>query len=65
MFDDLEPKTKDANTIRLGEDVSTLSLGDLEERVALLQGEIERLQAIHKEKANSLNAAEAFFKKTS
>ncbi|MFD0915162.1 DUF1192 domain-containing protein [Pseudahrensia aquimaris] len=63
MFEDLEPTTKNPNTIVLGEDVSTLSLVELDERVALLQGEIERLTTIRKAKAESMNAAEAFFKK--
>ena len=63
MFDDLEPTAKNPNSILLGEDVYTLSLDDLDERVALLQGEIDRLTTIRKEKAQSMNAAEAFFKK--
>lgn len=65
MFDDLEPQKQNDNKILLGADVSTLSLDDLDERVALLKTEINRLENIRQEKAQSLNAAEAFFKKPS
>lgn len=65
MFDDLEPQRENANVVHLGEDVSTLSLGDLDERMAALQSEIDRLLAIRKSKENSLTAAEAFFQKPS
>ncbi|MDD9909492.1 MAG: DUF1192 domain-containing protein [Ahrensia sp.] len=62
MFeDDDRPAKKNANA-EIGADLSTWSVGDIEERIAVLEEEIERLQAEKKAKQGSLNAAEAFFK---
>jgi uncharacterized small protein (DUF1192 family) len=60
FFEDLpkaKPKTHD-----IGQDLSALSISELEERVRLLKGEIERLEAecIRKDKAKS--AADGVFK---
>jgi uncharacterized small protein (DUF1192 family) len=46
----------------LGQDLSTLSLAELDERVALLQREIERLKEARSRKEASKHAADAFFK---
>ena len=62
MFDDLEPQKNKSNVIELGADLSTLSVGDLDERIELLKSEIERISAERERKSSSLNAAEAFFK---
>jgi len=62
MFDDLEPKTANPNLIELGSDLSTLSVGDLDDRIELLKVEIKRLTTEREQKTNNLSAAEAFFK---
>ncbi len=58
--DDDRPKRKTAHEI--GQDVALLSVDDLTERIALLQGEIERLQAAAQKKRASRDAADRFFK---
>ncbi|MEM1317267.1 MAG: DUF1192 domain-containing protein, partial [Pseudomonadota bacterium] len=55
MFDDLEPKAKKANEIELGCDLSTFSLGDIDERVAMLEAEIARLKEERTRKAGHLD----------
>lgn len=63
MFDENDPLAKPKNEIQLGCDLSTFSIEDLDERVAQLKAEIERLQEEKTRKAGSLEAANAFFKK--
>ena len=46
----------------IGQDLSTLSLADLDERIALLEREIERLREMRARKEASKAAASAFFK---
>jgi uncharacterized small protein (DUF1192 family) len=46
----------------LGQDLSALSLHELDERLALLRAEIARIDAMRASKAASLDAASAFFK---
>lgn len=46
----------------IGQDVSTLSLAELGERIGLLNAEIRRLEAAIKEKSASRDAAQSFFK---
>ena len=46
----------------LGQDLATLSIAELEERIALLAQEIERLKEAKTRKEASLAAASAFFK---
>jgi uncharacterized small protein (DUF1192 family) len=58
--DDL-PKKK--ITHELGQDLALLSVGELGERIALLQDEIARLDAEMSKKHASQTAANAFFKK--
>jgi len=62
-LDDLFPKKKVA-AVTLGEDISRLSIPDLEERLAALAAERMRVEEeIHKRKA-SQSAAEQLFKKS-
>ncbi|WP_458758161.1 DUF1192 domain-containing protein [Afipia sp. TerB] len=58
--DDDTPKKKVSHEI--GQDLSLLSAGDLNERIALLEAEIERLKADAKKKQASRDAANTFFK---
>ena len=59
--DDLEPlKNKDPTEI--GSDLSTWSVGDIDERIAELEAEIGRLRVEKDRKQGSLSAAESFFK---
>ena len=58
--DDL-PKKK--ITHELGQDLALLSVGELAERITLLEDEIARLDAEMNKKRASQTAANAFFKK--
>jgi uncharacterized small protein (DUF1192 family) len=58
--DDDRPRKKVSHEI--GQDLSLLSAGDLNERIALLEAEIERLKADAKKKQASRDAANTFFK---
>lgn len=58
--DDNKPRKK--ITHEIGQDLSLLSVDDLNERIALLGAEIERLQADAKKKQASRDAANSFFK---
>ena len=58
--DDDKPKRKIAHEI--GQDLALLSVGELAERIALLKGEIERLEAASSSKQASRSAADKFFK---
>jgi uncharacterized small protein (DUF1192 family) len=49
-------------THELGQDLSLLSVDDIEARIALLAAEIERLKADAAKKRASRDAAAAFFK---
>ncbi len=46
----------------LGEDLSLLSVHELDERIGRLQAEIERLRAAREAKEASKRAADSFFK---
>jgi len=61
MDEDLLPKKKIAHEI--GQDLSLLSIGELTERVALLQEEIARLEAAKASKSATRTAADQFFKR--
>lgn len=61
LFDDA-PKER-PQPHRIGEDLATLSLEELSERVALLEGEIRRLRSAIDAKSASRDAAAAFFKR--
>jgi uncharacterized small protein (DUF1192 family) len=59
--DDDRPKKK--ITHEVGQDLTLLSVAELNERIALLQGEIARLEADIAKKQSSRSAADQFFKK--
>jgi uncharacterized small protein (DUF1192 family) len=61
LDDDDRPKKKIAHEI--GENLTLLSVGELNERIALLKEEISRLEADIKSKQVSKSAADLFFKK--
>jgi uncharacterized small protein (DUF1192 family) len=58
--DDDRPRKK--ITHEIGQDLSLLSVEELAERIALLKGEIERLEAASAKKRASKDAANSFFK---
>ena len=59
----LEEKTRPKPTPHeLGQDLSTLSVHELEERIAILEREIARLAEAKANKEASRTAASAFFK---
>ena len=60
VFDD-EPVKKTPEHV-IGQDLSLLSAHELEERIAVLRAEIDRLEAERQAKGASKSAAEAFFK---
>lgn len=57
---DEKPRPRPAH--EMGQDLSALSLDELDERVALLRREIERLEEARRRKEASLASASAFFK---
>jgi uncharacterized small protein (DUF1192 family) len=59
--DDEAPRKKISHGI--GQDLSLLSLEELTERIALLTGEIARLEAAATKKRASKDAADSFFKR--
>lgn len=46
----------------IGQDLSTLSLSEIDERIGLLEAEIERLRDAQRKKEASREAASLFFK---
>ena len=58
--DDDKPRKKVSHEI--GQDLSLLSVEELNGRIALMQSEIERLQAAVAKKQASKAAADSFFK---
>lgn len=60
--DDDDNKPRKKITHEIGQDLSLLSVDDLNERIALLGAEIERLQVDAKKKQASRDAANSFFK---
>ena len=58
--DDDKPRKK--ITHEIGQDLYLLSVLDIDERIALLTSEIERLKAEKTKKSASKDAASAFFK---
>ena len=58
--DDDRPRRKISHEI--GQDLSLLSVDDLNERIALLTNEAERLKIEMEKKRASRNAADSFFK---
>jgi uncharacterized small protein (DUF1192 family) len=62
IFDDKPAKRKHAHEI--GQDLSLLSVEELTARIALLQGEIARIQAELDAKNQTKSAAEALFRRS-
>ena len=60
LFDDDRPKPKRAHEI--GQDLSLLSVGDLDERIGILKAEIARLEADKGSKQATRLAADSLFK---
>ena len=60
-FEDDMPKQTPA--VVIGEDLATLSIGELEERIELLKAEISRIQETLAAKRASLDVADSFFKR--
>ncbi len=60
--EDLEPK-KQALDYAIGTDLSTLSLGELEDLITKLEAEISRIRQILAEKSASREAADSVFKR--
>ncbi len=61
-FDD-EPRKK-PKAHEIGQDISLLSRGELEDRIALLRSEIARLEAELQAKGATKTAAEALFRRS-
>jgi uncharacterized small protein (DUF1192 family) len=61
LFDEEPPKRK-ADLV-IGEELGRLSIGELQERIAVLKAEIARVEETLGHKRASQGAAEAFFKR--
>ena len=61
--DDDEDRPKKKIVHEIGQDLALLSVNELRERIALLNGEIARLEASITSKQASRNVADTFFKK--
>ena len=59
--EDDRPKPKSVHEV--GQDLSMLSLAEIDERIAALKAEIERLAEARAKKDASRSAADAFFRK--
>lgn len=62
LFDEDEPKKPAGWTI--GEDLSTLSIDELSERIEKLRAEIGRVEATLEAKRASMGVADTFFKRS-
>ena len=62
---DEEPRPKRKRVHDIGQTLDELSVHELEERIALLQIEIERLQSAKSRKQQALDAAGSIFGKPS
>ena len=58
-----DPPLKKKTTHEIGQDLSLLSIGELTERITLLEEEIARLEAAKASKSATRTAADAFFKR--
>jgi uncharacterized small protein (DUF1192 family) len=58
----LEEKPRPKTAHELGQDLSLLSVSELDERIEILEREIERLKEARGRKEASRTAASAFFK---
>lgn len=57
-----ETPRKHASTHEVGQDLATLSIAEIDDRIAVLEGEIERLREAKTRKESSKSAADMFFK---
>jgi uncharacterized small protein (DUF1192 family) len=62
MFDDAENRPRPQLLHQIGQDLSTLSVSDLDERIEALRREIARLEEDRRRKQASQEAARAAFK---
>ena len=62
MFEE-EQARKRAAAHEIGQDLAPLSLQEIDERVAMLEGEIERLRAARAAKVKTQAAADLLFKR--
>ena len=62
MAADEEDRPRKKITHEIGQELALLSVGELNERIALLKEEIDRLQAAGASKEASRSAADKFFK---
>jgi uncharacterized small protein (DUF1192 family) len=60
-IEDLEPRKR--RTHELGQELSKLSVAELEELIAALKDEIKRVEQVLASKQSSMSAAEAAFKR--
>ena len=61
--DENQPRVPKGGVVhQIGEPLDTMSLKELAERIATLQGEIARLEAVVAAKQASKQAADSFFK---
>jgi len=63
MKDDDEDRPKKKIVHEIGQELALLSVKELQERIALMQDEIARLEASIASKQSSRNVADTFFKK--
>ena len=63
MWNNDETEKQSRHAVTLGEDLSTFSIGDIDERISALEAEIARLKEERSRKSGSLEAAQSFFKK--
>lgn len=61
MDDDMKPRPKPPEHV-VGQDLSTLSVHELKERIQILRDEIARLEADMAAKQSSRSAAESIFR---
>jgi uncharacterized small protein (DUF1192 family) len=62
-MDEEERRPKRAPPHEIGQDLSLLSIGELDERVATLRAEIMRLETAKAQKLAAQGTADSFFKK--
>jgi uncharacterized small protein (DUF1192 family) len=61
LFDEEPPKRK--TELVIGEDLATLSIDELGERIEILKAEIARIEEAIAAKRESLGVADSFFKR--
>lgn len=61
LIEDEPPRRKAAHEV--GQDLSLLSVNEIDERITLLAAEIERLKQAREAKAATKSAADALFRK--